>query len=515
MNSPEQLARVIEDFLAQGTPVVVEDGAVAFDFAHARYSLSSDHGKCVLHLWSAERNSVRRVLDAEITGHGSTLRLSTLRFGQTKPVKMEFWRDRERRSGAQCRAARQAYQQRLRALLERCFSEWTIERLTCQMDLKHSFSSVYTRGLLKQGSRASALLGVGGDESQAAVDGALTFGLLWLDYCRQAQAARCHVEGLKMLVPPGRSALVRERMAHLNPAVAKWQLFEYNEREGTLGPVDTADRGNVETRLAHCPDSHSLEERFAASLRRVRQRLPQVEIHALSSAEIAFRWRGLEFARARMEPAAGTFQLAEQIRFGIGPRETVLTEANSAEFDELISVIAATRRPEGDRTQSLWRATPERWLESVVIENLTALDDRFDPECIYSQVPAFAASDRAVIDVLARTRDGRLAVIELKADEDIHLPLQAVDYWARVEWHRTRGEFERHAYFAGRPFSPQPAMLLLVAPALRVHPATDTLLRYLSPEIDLTLLGIDERWREQLRVVFRKRPQKTCGTSDF
>jgi hypothetical protein len=51
----------------------------------------------------------------------------------------------------------------------------------------------------------------------------------------------------------------------------------------------------------------------------------------------------------------------------------------------------------------------------------------------------------------------------------------------------------------------------MVAPALRVHPATDTLLRYISPEIDWTLLGIDERWRKELKVVFRKRPEQDRG----
>jgi hypothetical protein len=44
-----------------------------------------------------------------------------------------------------------------------------------------------------------------------------------------------------------------------------------------------------------------------------------------------------------------------------------------------------------------------------------------------------------------------------------------------------------------------------VAPALRVHPATDTVLRYLAPELDITVVGIDERWRKGVRVVFRKR----------
>jgi len=46
-----------------------------------------------------------------------------------------------------------------------------------------------------------------------------------------------------------------------------------------------------------------------------------------------------------------------------------------------------------------------------------------------------------------------------------------------------------------------------VAPALHVHPATDVLLRYISSEIDWEFVGIDERWREGVKVVFRKRPE--------
>jgi hypothetical protein len=52
-----------------------------------------------------------------------------------------------------------------------------------------------------------------------------------------------------------------------------------------------------------------------------------------------------------------------------------------------------------------------------------------------------------MIDVLTVTREGRLAVLELKADEDIHLSLQGLDYWSRVTWHHARGEFQRFGYF--------------------------------------------------------------------
>ena len=112
-----------------------------------------------------------------------------------------------------------------------------------------------------------------------------------------------------------------------------------------------------------------------------------------------------------------------------------------------------------------------------------------------------------MIDVLTVTREGRLAVLVLKANEDIHLPLQGIDYWSRVAWHRARGEFQKFGYFAGRELSPQPPLLVMVAPALQVHPAADTLLKYISQEIQWTLLGIDERWRKELTVVSRKRPQ--------
>jgi hypothetical protein len=50
---------------------------------------------------------------------------------------------------------------------------------------------------------------------------------------------------------------------------------------------------------------------------------------------------------------------------------------------------------------------------------------------------------------------------------------------------------------------------LLVAPTLHIHPSMDTVLRYISPEIDWTPAGIDERWRDTVRVIFRKRSSPT------
>ncbi len=507
----DSLARMLEEFLAEARDaVVLDEGEEIFDFANARYSISAERGKCLLHLWSEERNTVRRVLEAE-TGR-DVLRLTVQRFGQTRPAKVEICRERDRRPPSERKAARAAYQRRLRRLLERNFPDFKLDRLTSAMDLERSFGPAYARGLLRRGRTASAVLGVNAQETQGTVDAALTIGLLWLDHCRQQLAARAVVGGLKLFVPAGCSAVVRERMAHLDRNAARFELWEVNEREDSIQGLDTGDRGNIATRLVRFPDEAAARERFRESAARVRELAPDAEVVVHDSSEVAFRLRGLEFARARLAPQRGSFCSAEEVTFGVGPYEAVLSDDNAENFAGFVRTLAATRRAGGPREHTLWRMQPERWLESLVVRDVSVLDSRFDASTVYSQVPAFAASDRAMIDVLTVTRDGQLAVIELKADEDIHLPLQGLDYWARVNWHHQRGEFERFGYFPGRELSPNPPILLLVAPALRVHPATDALLRYLSPEIDCTLLGIDERWREGVRVIFRKRRSLTADS---
>ncbi len=349
----------------------MEDGAVAFDLAQSKYSISGERNKCVLHLWS------------------------------TPTAK---------------RAARLAYSRTFQRMLEKKFRGYTVAKLTTAMDLERSFGPVYTRGLLRQGQSAIAVLGVNGEETQASVDAALTFGILWLDSCRQEQAGKVVVEGLSLLVPPGTSALVRERMAHLHREAAKWRLYEFDEPEDRLKEIDVSDRGNIATRLVHWTDERAVRERFAESVAYVCSLMGEVEIAIISAAEISFRCRGLEFARARLAQEHGSFRSMTQIVFGVGAEERVLSEENNALFVTLLRSVGEVRHAEGPRDHPLWRLHPERWLESLVVENVGAVDERLDASRLYSQVPAVSASDRAMIDVLTVTREGRLAVVELKAD---------------------------------------------------------------------------------------------------
>jgi hypothetical protein len=508
--TPESLSRTIEDFLAEASgAVVLEDSAITFDLSQARYSISGEYHKCLLHLWSAERNTVRRVLDAEVKG--GTLRLMVQKLGQPRPTKLEICRDRDRRSPSARRAARAAYEQKLRRAIERHFPGFTIARLSSSVDLEKSFGPIYARGLIRRGQSAFAVLGVNASETQNSIDSALTFAILWLDLCRES-ASKTVVEGLILFIPQGSSALIRERMANLNRSAAKWRLFEFDERQDAVFEIDCTDRGNIATRLVHATNECAAMERFAGSIAKIKAILPNCEVAALSPAELSFRWRGLEFARARIGAEAVTFRSKQEIVFGIGAEERVLEDRNWPTFLQLLTSLREIRHPYGPRHDRLFRMHPERWLESLVIGDVSAIDERLEPESVYSQVPAFSAADRAMIDVLTLTREARLAVVELKADEDIHLPLQGLDYWARVQWHHSRGEFLQFGYFGGREMSSDPPLLFLVAPALHVHPATDTILRYISPEIEWVFVGVDERWREGVRVVFRKRPGQGAPT---
>src|SRR5437870_13561716 len=95
-------------------------------------------------------------------------------------------------------SARLPYARVLQRVLEKNLRCYTVAKLTTAMNLERSFGPIYTRGLLRQGQSAIAVLGVNLEETQASIDAALTFGILWLDSCRQEQAGKLVVEGLSL-----------------------------------------------------------------------------------------------------------------------------------------------------------------------------------------------------------------------------------------------------------------------------------------------------------------------------
>jgi hypothetical protein len=529
--TPLALAAVLEEFLAEHPKaIVLEDGKVIFDMRVSKYSLATEHGKCTLQLWSEDRNIVRRISAASERGAGRslTLRLTTHRFGQAKPSSMELLGDCDRRTPTTREATRVRYLRTLERMMLRergdSWGEWKAEGFRTAMDLEKSFGPAYARGSLVHGQQAWAVIAVNAAETQATVDGILTLGVLWLAHCRENAGGRRLYRGLRIIVPRGMATLTVSRMAWMNPEAAQWELWEFDEKTEEMEQREAADHGNISTRLVQAPSELSARELFAEANAHVMALLPEamravVEQRVRSGAEMAFLLHGLEFARVRMGYAGQSFNRVQEITFGAGANETPLTEQNAGELREMMTRLFA-RRAAGtrggqkpDARDPLYRMQPERWLESVLRRDISVIDAQLDPAHVYTQVPAFAASDRGMLDLLSVDRDGRLAVIELKADEDLHLALQGLDYWIRVRWHHRQnpdkgsglGEFQRHGYFGGVRLVEGAPRLYLVAPALRVHPATEVVLRYLSPRVEWVLVALDERWRQQVKAVWRKR----------
>jgi hypothetical protein len=379
------------------------------------------------------------------------------------------------------------------------------------------------RWRLLTGTAADAVIGVSAAESGAMVDGILTLGILWLDHCRQRGDGRRHFGGLKVIVPAGAWRTTAERMAWLNHGAAEFQLYALDERSEELEAVDFRDTGNLEARLVHAFSAEAAIERCNAGIARLMELVPaaareRVEVRARSASEVGLLLHGLEFARVRHGFAANSFTQDDEVTFGAGANETPLNEEAAALCRDLLDRLFRSRRPDGAHTDPLFRLQPERWLEAELRGGIAELLPGLRADVLYTQVPALSAGDRGMLDLLTLDRNGRLVVLELKADEDLHLPLQALDYWIRVRalnadrqpaagngGGRRLSAFERQGYFVGAEVAELPPRLVLAGPALRIHPANEPVLRYFSPQVEWELVAVSEHWRRELKVVFRKR----------
>jgi hypothetical protein len=195
---------------------------------------------------------------------------------------------------------------------------------------------------------------------------------------------------------------------------------------------------------------------------------------SIASREVILRYRGLAFAR--WDDGA--------IVFGCNDMREELTAPSQAAFERMMQDLRIHRHPLASNTRHpLYRAQAERWLEALVRNDVTRVDSILDSRFVYAQVFAGSGAEYGIIDVLTITRSGRLAILELKASEHIHLPLQAADYWLRVRRHLELGEFRSYGYFRGVEIQDAPPLVYLVAPALRFHPVTGILLNALSRKL--------------------------------
>ena len=316
------------------------------------------------------------------------------------------------------------------------------------------------------------------------IDGILTLGILWLDHCRQHGDGRRHFGGLKVVVPAGAWRTTAERMAWLNHAAADFQLFTLDERSEELTPVDFRDTGNLESRLVHAFSAAAAIERCQAGIDRLLALVPpaakqRVEVRA----HLLYRGRPASprpRIRARAPRRFAPTLLPAKTKSPSAPEPTrprSPTE-NEALCRDLFARLFLSRHADGAHTDPLFRLQPERWLESRLRAGIAELLPGLRGDLLYTQVPALSTGDRGMLDLLTLDRDGRLAVIELKADEDLHLPLQALDYWIRV---RALNDDRQPAPATAAAVRSPPSSARATFPALRSRPCRRVCFSLLPP----------------------------------
>ncbi|MCZ2390367.1 MAG: hypothetical protein LC113_04735 [Acidobacteria bacterium] len=221
------------------------------------------------------------------------------------------------------------------------------------------------------------------------------------------------------------------------------------------------------------------------------------EIDALHIAKgDTLRFLGLPFARVRK------LYGRESAWFGVGRAEKhPLSDGNWENMEKLVQNLGKFRSPDGpNKRHSFYRSHTESWLESILRRDITRLDANLRLSPIYHQ---FRSGRSEKIDLLAIRNDGRLVVIELKAQPDRNMIFQALEYWRNVELRRRSGVLADAKLFGDQPIADRPAIIYLAAPAWSFHQEFEFFARAISPEIELWRFELHEDWRREIKVVSR------------
>jgi len=488
-SDPQAAHAAIERFVQSSRqPVLFEPGDDPFSITPATFSLTARGGGVTIECWNDTKNLVRRIRGIRSERRGR-LEIEIERFGALAGTLTLLDLADPSNRDADRRGARLKYRERFRSSLQRQFAGYRVAELSTEQDLQHTLSPSFPRALLRRGT--SGIAAIGASEDALSPNDALSFGLIWLDHLRRRDP-KIAINSLAIFLPAGFENTTCHRVRHLSPSAAQYLIFVHQANdEAQVNPLDYQ---NFDTRLPI-----AMQPLHGASLRTLEWvdrmlAIDGVERRDRPDGSVSLAVRGLEFARI-----AG-----DELLFGLDRKHAAGGDSHLMEAERIAQELARMRNFHAiDRSNPIYMRHPEAWLESQVRRQIEMLDAMIYRHPLYGQVPQFAAGERGIIDLLGVDRDGRLAVIELKAAEDIHLPLQALDYWMRVKWHLDRGEFAGRGYFPGIALTNAAPRLLLVAPSIEYHPTNETILKYFSTEVPVERIGVGLEWRKELRVMFR------------
>lgn len=480
----QELLAAIENFLAGcKRPAILEHGDAPIPLIGGAYSLDIQSEAIHLSAWPDDRSFSRRLVSIEATNPGA-MECTVQRFGGATAKLNLLDLDHPRAAARLLRGGRRTFAESFRRMLARQFPGWEIRTLSTETILQHSFSPVYPRALLERGTQRMAAMAC---QSLADERGFLSFALLWHHYLCGRAGNHGQIP-LALFLPDGAGSTTALRLKWLE---LKCRIFRFNPH-GSAGEVDVRDLGNLDTHLARRLGSAELNPDLLAFVRRLENKYG-AECIEEPDGSLSLRCSGLAFSR-----------ISEgKLYCGLGEKSGH-SIASLEEAERLAAHLAPLRNPvTRDRAHPLYRAHPERWLESAVRRNLGIVDAMLEGQPLLGQVITFAGCDRDIIDLMGVSADGRTTILELKATEDIQLPLQALDYWMRADWHVRSGDLD--AFFPGIPLRRESPRLLLVAPGVRFHPSNEVVLGYFSAQIETERVGVNLEWQQGLKVVFRLR----------
>jgi hypothetical protein len=236
------LADQILDFVSKcRQPAVLEAGDEPLPLEPGRFSLDVTGGRLYLEAWNDKQYLTRR-LTGVITAAPGRLELEIQRIGGKRgSLLLVDWA--RAASTLERKARRLQLRERFRRMLARQFPGWKITTLSAEADLEHTLSPAYARATVRRG--ASVWAAIAAADAPTA-DAVLTFGLIWLDYVRRHET-RGVVEGLCLLLPAGKELATCLRLRWLNPRVAQFVTYLYEDDWEEL--TDWRRHGNLDTRL--------------------------------------------------------------------------------------------------------------------------------------------------------------------------------------------------------------------------------------------------------------------------
>jgi len=473
----------------------VRDGVALSPLSRGNLSVTLEFGKLIFSFWGDEFAESWRIDEYEVRPDRLQLELSRHMGRQRIHLEVRPQNDAEPLP-TDIRQRRQRFQEVVCQIVAQTFPDAVLERVATQRDEARQLSGIYTRLIFSQGRERVIAIGVNSQESQSDIDGLLTAAITWFD---RASARRDRKpDRLLLLAPVGRATNLARRLTAISPGRdVKIELYEVDQKTVEASFVQPCDQGSLVD-----PSRHRLPRtRDHVPPNPMRDRLvklhPDLMVYQRPGSSVeSLRLRGLEVARIS----------GGKRRFGIGAKKQLLKEDDLTPLTELIGEIAQVRCADSEQKwHPLYRQQAERWLEEMIRQDVRALDVSLDRRYVYPQIPAHRDDEYGLVDLLAITERGRLVIIELKVAADPELPMQGLDYWLKVEWHRQRGDFQRRGYFPEVDIMDEPALLFLVSPLLRFHRTFDLVASWIAPRVPAYKVGINDNWRQGIKVLLKER----------